>query len=100
MDGRIVSVANVETIRPPMTRAAERRGLRAATLAHPDSHGQHAEDHRGGSHQNGSQPAGRAFPRRFEQRPAFVTDERSAKETSRIELATAIPIAMIAPMKD
>src|SRR5580693_4600405 len=46
-------------------RAGERRRLRTA-LAKSDGHGNHAEDHRRGGHQNGAQAAARSFLNSFE----------------------------------
>ena len=79
--------------------AAERRRLRAA-LARADRHRQHAEDHRGGGHQDGAQSRPGAFARRPRGRARPSWRARSANVTSRIEFATAMPIAMIAPMND
>ena len=94
-----VRVAKVETIRPPMTARPSGADCRSA-FAEADRHGHHAEDHGRGRHQHRAQTAAGAFLRGFEQRRSFAPCERSAKVTSRIELATAIPIAMIAPMND
>src|SRR5690348_7065389 len=51
--------------------AAKRRRLRTA-FAEADGHGDHAEDHRGGGHQDGAQTAAGAFLRSFENRPAIM----------------------------
>ena len=66
-----VSVAKVETIKPPMT--ARPSGADCAPPSpNADGHGHHAEDHGGGGHQNGAQAAAGAFARGIEQRHAFV----------------------------
>src|ERR1700722_18521387 len=53
-------------------RAAERRRLRSA-LAKSNRHRQHAEDHRGGGHQDRAEPAGGAFLRSLQIAPAFMS---------------------------
>src|SRR5213076_1193039 len=66
--------------------AAERRVLLAA-LAQPQRHGHHPDDHRQGRHQHRASPP--------------VSTRRSlAKLTSRIELDTAMPTAMMEPISD
>ena len=99
MDGSTVRVANVETSSPPIT-ARPSGAACAPPSPSTDRHRQHAGNHRGRGHQNGAQPAAGAFPRRVEHRRQPSRRSRSANVTSRIEFATAIPIAMIAPMND
>ena len=92
------AVARVAAISPPMTAQAERRGLLAA-FSQGQGHGDHAGEHGATGHQNGPQPAGAP---RTAASGAVTPDLRvtSAKDVSRMALATATPMAMMAPMND
>ncbi len=67
----MVSVANVETISPPMTARAS-GAVCAAAFAEADRHRQHAGDHGRGGHEDGAQAAAGALARRIEERHARV----------------------------
>src|ERR1051326_1281873 len=58
---------------PADNRAAKGRRLRT-TFAEADGHGDHAENHRRGGHENGAQTAAGAFLRGFENGPAVVAE--------------------------
>ena len=77
----------------PAGRSARR--LRRA----PSAIGQHAGDHGTARHQDGPQPARPPRPRHPTHSPRRA-GRRSANVTSKMALATATPIAMIAPMND
>ena len=78
---------------------AQRGGLLAA-LAQAQRHRHHAGDHGAAGHQDRPQPAPGAVHGGLGRRRSALAAMRSAKVTSRMALAIATPMAMIAPMND
>ena len=92
-------MAKVEKSRPPMT-ARPSGADWAPPSPMPMAIGTMPQIIGGGGHEDGAEAAERR-PRGRRRGPAGPRGaSRSAKVTSRIEFATAIPIAMIAPMND
>ena len=78
--------------------AAERRVLFAA-VAQAEGHGHHADDHGEGGHEHGAEADKAGVQRGLRASPTRISNCSRAKLTTRMELAVATPMHMMAPVR-